>query len=79
MLVKDQYGYRDGPVSVAGICRYGIFGDRSHRYREALEICGIDEPASDMARRISLLEECVRAKADTPEGVLGILGRYYLH
>ena len=44
-----------------------------------MEICGIDEPASDMARRISLLEECVRAKADTPEGVFGILGRYYLH
>ena len=76
----------DGTISVSNIYRYDIFGDRftgdgvdrSHRYREALEICGIDEPASDMARRISLLEECVRAKADTPEGVFGILGRYYL-
>lgn len=76
----------DGTISISNVYRYDIFGDRfsgagpdqSYRYQEALEICGIEDPSSDMARRISLLEECVRAKADTPEGVFGILGRYYL-
>lgn len=76
----------DGTISVSSVYRYDIFGDRfggpgagrSYRYQEALEICGIEDAASDMARRVALLSECVARKVDTPEGVFGILGGYCL-
>lgn len=72
----------DGGISLRNVYRYDVFGDRfvsrdpaeSYRYREALEICGIGDGAKDMAKRVSLLEECAR----DPRDIFGVLGRYHV-
>lgn len=49
----------------------------SARYAEACDICGIDDPDADMARRIGLLQRCVDEKAHDVMSVFRILGEYY--
>lgn len=74
-----------GGVSIRPVFDHDVFSDKfggagpegSRRYGEALRICGIDDPAKDMARRTALLERCVREDARTPAGVFAVLGRYY--
>ena len=77
---------KTGEISTVPIFKYDIFEDKftrtmkfmdSRRYREAVRICGITDPESDMQKRISLLERCVREDADEMEKVFEILGRYY--
>ena len=75
-----------GSVRACDVYRYDPFGDAfeevadplgTRRYAEAGVICGIDDPAADMERRVSLLKECVDAGAYSVGGVFSILGRYY--
>jgi len=49
----------------------------SARYAEACDICGIDDPDADMARRMGLLQRCVDEKAHDVMSVFRILGGYY--
>ncbi len=74
-----------GGIRVSNIFRYDAISDtfehtdvyKSHRYMEAVRVCGIPDPICDMERRISLLDVCVRRNLNTPNGVFGVLGRYY--
>lgn len=69
-------------VSVDTVFQYDIFGDaftesdiqESRRYKEALQICGIDDGVSDMNKRISLLNECIKHNIQNPHDTLG---KYY--
>ena len=74
-----------GGIRVCNVFQYDMASDKflggniseSYRYGEALRVCGITDPESDMERRIMLLERCARQRKSTPDGVLGVLGGYY--
>lgn len=74
-----------GQIQIHDIYRYDIFGDAfggagcksSRRYAEALEICGISDPDTDMRRRIILLDDCAAQGISEPDEVFRILGKYY--
>ena len=51
--------------------------EKTDRYQEAMKVCGIADPESDLAERTRLLERCVREGAHDVRSVFGILGGYY--
>lgn len=88
--VSEVVQDRDGGVRTSTIFRHDPFAkdatkrfvevtpvDESTRYREATTVCGIEDRASDLARRVRLLDRCVEEKAHDVRAVFGILGGYY--
>ena len=86
-VVQDK---KTGRVSTRTIFRHDPFArdhtqrfveetpvDGSERYREAALVCGIEDRAADLDRRVRLLERCVEEKAYDVQSVFGILGGYY--
>ena len=51
--------------------------DESVRYKEAAAVCGIEDRAADLDRRVRLLDRCVAEKAHDVKAVFAILGGYY--
>ena len=76
----------DGTLKVEDVFKYDPFRDvfegkidplATRRYKEARNICGIDDPVEDMKRRVGMLQKCLDDKAYTVQDVFRILGQYY--
>ena len=76
----------DGTLKIEDVYKYDPFNDvfeakidplATRRYKEARNICGIDDPVEDMKRRVGMLQMCMDTEAYTVEAVFDILGQYY--
>ncbi len=50
---------------------------KSARLRDAAEALGLENPAADIERRVSILEECVASNPASPAEVMDATARYY--
>ncbi len=74
-----------GNLSINRIFAYDVYDNRfqshnmyeSAKYVEACRVCGIRSKKDDMARRIDLLQKCVKEKLFDVNDVFSVLGRYY--
>lgn len=77
----------DGKPARRDIFTYNTQGDKfeeirgglynTTQYKEACFRNNVDDPKTDMARRVELLKECVAQEADDVQSVFRILGQYY--
>jgi len=85
----DEVCYDGVQASLVNLCSYDALSDsflgaifaemisKSKKLDYLTRFDASSDLASDLKRRASLLDECVRQKAYTPKKVMGILSRYY--